>query len=296
MQAINWIDKPERTRERIVMTQEELHVPGLRLFGKHSTKKAIPALLPHYHRDCFEFAYLANGSAHFSIEGRSYNLTGGDMFVSCPNQVHDTEAIPISLHTMYWFQLEISDPDRFLFLNRDVAESLISRLSAMPVHVVKVDESATNAVFARVLKLLRDGNRAEREEGAVTLVSLLMHMLNNAEKMQFKLTPDIGRAVNYILDHAEDLITLGLLAEIAMLSESRFKQKFSQEMGMPPREYINHEKVRLARTMLMEGLSVTDVAMNLGFSSSNYFSMVFKRYNRFTPSEYVKMKKSEYRK
>ena len=39
----------------------------------------------------------------------------------------------------------------------------------------------------------------------------------------------------------------------------------------------------------MEGMTVTDIAMLLGFTTSGYFSTVFKKYTLYTPMEYVKM-------
>ncbi len=47
-----------------------------------------------------------------------------------------------------------------------------------------------------------------------------------------------------------------------------------------------------AKELLLAGCSVTETAMQLGFSSSNYFSGVFKKYVFRTPSEYMREKRS----
>jgi len=78
------------------------------------------------------------------------------------------------------------------------------------------------------------------------------------------------------------------LARIANMSVSSFKQKFKSQMGLPPREYINAERIRAAGAMLQEGFSVVDTAMELGFSSSNYFAVVFRRHQGCSPREYVR--------
>lgn len=58
-------------------------------------------------------------------------------------------------------------------------------------------------------------------------------------------------------------------------------------MGITPREYINSLKVEYAKNMLLdENYNITDVAFDLNFSSSNYFSSVFKQFTGFTPSQY----------
>ena len=59
------------------------------------------------------------------------------------------------------------------------------------------------------------------------------------------------------------------------------------EMGTSPRDFVNFHKVEAAKNLLLEGHSVTDVAMELSFSSSNYFSSVFRRYTSFSPTQYA---------
>ena len=38
-------------------------------------------------------------------------------------------------------------------------------------------------------------------------------------------------------------------------------------------------------------MSVTDIAMLLGFTTSSYFSTVFKKYTLYTPTEYLEKEK-----
>lgn len=63
-------------------------------------------------------------------------------------------------------------------------------------------------------------------------------------------------------------------------------------MGISPRNFINQQKIDLSKTMLLDGHTVTDVAMALGFSSSSYFAYAFKKFTTFTPTEFVQMHKS----
>ena len=55
---------------------------------------------------------------------------------------------------------------------------------------------------------------------------------------------------------------------------------------MTPREYINQLKIREAKRMLQKGESITRTAQELGFGSSQYFAVVFKKITLYTPSEY----------
>ena len=74
------------------------------------------------------------------------------------------------------------------------------------------------------------------------------------------------------------------LARLVRLSPSRFKVRFLEEVGLPPREYVLRHKLGLAEQRLRRGESVTSVAHELGFSSSQYFATVFRRFAGHAPS------------
>ena len=291
--AINWVDQAENANGRVVFTQQELNIPGIRMFGKHHTQKAIPALQKHYHENCFEFTYISKGSIHFSVNDKGYNLSGGDLFIVNPNEVHDTDAHPMSLHSMFWVQLDVSDPKRFLFLAEDVAVSLIARLTTLGMRVVQLDEDKAHSILSQVFSNLCSPSQHQRDMGAILLIYFLYFVIESAFRLRFNLQPDIGRVANHILDHLSEELTMEGLARIANMSVSHFKQKFKSQMGLPPREFINAERVRAAEGMLLEGFSVVDTAMELGFSSSNYFAVVFRRHLGCSPSEFIKNKKQQ---
>ncbi len=94
MHALEWTDKYYEDDERLVLTQPEIHIPGIRVLGRHVQSQALPALRPHYHKDCFEFTYIAKGKISFFTGGREYLLSGGDFFVSRPNEVHSSGGNP----------------------------------------------------------------------------------------------------------------------------------------------------------------------------------------------------------
>ena len=74
---------------------------------------------------------------------------------------------------------------------------------------------------------------------------------------------------------------------MAHLSEGRFKTNFRLYTGLPPREYILRQKIKCAKRLLKEeSLSITQISYQLGFSSSQYFSTVFKRFTTLSPIDY----------
>ncbi|MGH8019657.1 MAG: helix-turn-helix transcriptional regulator [Opitutaceae bacterium] len=101
------------------------------------------------------------------------------------------------------------------------------------------------------------------------------------------ISPRIQRSLEYIAAHVSDALNVPGLARHIGLSESRFKARFRHEAGLPPGEYIARVKIAAACEALRQpGCKVTELAHALGFSSSQYFATVFRRFSGMTPSEF----------
>ena len=285
-EPFDWQDHYEYAKERQIYTDKEHGIPGLKMIGFHNTTHAISPLPPHYHSGSFEFTYLVQGNLQFAVGAKSYHLSGGDVYITEPDEVHDTGTQPMFPHQMYWFQLDIRDPSHFLFLDPDVAKTIIDRLYQLPHRVVSMKGTLLPQISS-IISNAASGSELDRIQAGISLGSLLCRILKQAETTTFRITPDIGRATEYIMDHISEEISMEDLAKVTLLSVSRFKQKFKAQIGISPRNYINFQKIEAAKIMLQEGHSATDTAMELNFSNSNYFSAVFRRYTLRSPTEYI---------
>ena len=290
--AINWKDDYYVSKERIVLTNQEIGVPGIRLLATHKIQNAILPLLPHYHEDAFEFTLIVKGSMSFYTNEKEYNVPGGSVFVSFPNEIHSTNDVPISLNQQYWIQVDISDPRKFLFLKEEVARDLIRDLQGIDRHIIAASNREVRRSIEKAFQFcLMPGH--QRQVAAYLLI-FLEFLLAASREPRYHSSPDIERAVLYIKDHITEELSLDDLARISNLSTSQFKQKFRHVVGISPRDYINKNKIDYSKKLLTEGHSVTDVAMDLSFNTSSYFSTVFKKYTMKTPHQYLSdHKKSE---
>lgn len=287
--AINWHDQYTLTKERIIYTQEQHHVPGIHALARHTMKDSIPSLKWHYHENSFEFTISTKGAFSFSTQTSSYRFSGGDVFIAFPDEIHGTNNIPVSVGEIYWFQLDISNPKEFLFMNEDTAIHMIESLQALPHHVVQANAEEMRPLIQQAFYLAQ---RNEEPEFIASYLQLFLHLLiHSANNEKFALSPDIGRTLNYILDNITEELSLEELAALANLSCSQYKQKFKKQLGISPRHFINQQKIEYSKLLLLEGISVTDIAMLLGFTTSSYFSTVFKKYTLYTPTEYLESQK-----
>ncbi|MEG0911614.1 MAG: AraC family transcriptional regulator [Ruthenibacterium sp.] len=293
MQAIPWHDYATNTKERTIYTAPQLGIQGLRMFGHHCANHAIPALPLHYHENSFEFTYIAKGNLRFAVNDQSVQMSGGDLMLTFPNEAHDTGSIPMSLHKMYWFQLETETAESLFDLNQEATRDLCAQLHMLSTHIIKMDEQASTQTLETVFKLLAMPDALSHRQAGTLLLFFIYRVIANAQRVDFRLTPDIGRAANYALDHLQENLSLETLAQVSLLSVSRFKQKFKAQMGTSPREFINFQKIEMAKTILLENHNVTETAMQLGFSSSDYFATVFRHFTNYSPTQYIALSENK---
>jgi AraC family transcriptional regulator len=82
-------------------------------------------------------------------------------------------------------------------------------------------------------------------------------------------------------------LSLVALAESVRLSPRHFARAFKQSFGQPPHRYHLARRVERAKVLLGRGeLSVTEIAVSLGFADTSAFSTTFRRFSGGTPRDY----------
>ena len=71
------------------------------------------------------------------------------------------------------------------------------------------------------------------------------------------------------------------------MSDDYLTYCFRQELGMTPIAYLNRYRVTQAKRLLKEtDKTITEIALDVGFSDSGYFSRVFRKEVGMSPDAY----------
>lgn len=93
----------------------------------------------------------------------------------------------------------------------------------------------------------------------------------------------------YISEHYNEDITLSTAAKMAYLEKTYFSKRFKLLTGFGFQEYLLQTRILAAEKLLLETKqSISKIAESCGFSCSNYFGDVFRRYKGISPTEYRK--------
>lgn len=98
----------------------------------------------------------------------------------------------------------------------------------------------------------------------------------------------IRPAVEYIhREYTHKPINIGELSDLCGITPEYFRKIFKTYYGTPPVKYINKLKISHAKELLESGMySVTEAALQSGYTDMSYFSREFKKEAGICPKDY----------
>ncbi|HJO10189.1 MAG TPA: helix-turn-helix transcriptional regulator, partial [Verrucomicrobiota bacterium] len=97
----------------------------------------------------------------------------------------------------------------------------------------------------------------------------------------------VDTAIDYMRANLSETLSIDQLVKHIGYGRSRFFDLFRANTGMTPNDYMRRLRLEVARRLLVKtSRPVTEIAFEVGFNSSQYFSTVFLQYTGLTPSSF----------
>jgi len=229
-------------------------------------------------RDCFCLVACVNTTAIVSVGASSLTLSDGSSVVLPPApgralSVDNPQAQ--SFVGVLFFELSPQEP------LQGIAKLLTLKTGPEPPGGGRNFFNAINAQFASgsVFRL-----QAAAHQTAAFLYSLVEESLGEAQENRGHV--HIEKALGLMHLNADSTMSLRDISSSLRLSEAYFIRLFKKNMHMPPMKYFARLKSHNAALLLMQGLTVKEVAGRLGFYSEAHFSKQFKQYMGVPPKNY----------
>ena len=109
------------------------------------------------------------------------------------------------------------------------------------------------------------------------------------ESRDIKNSKVLSDALSYIREHYRENLTLDLVSKNVYISSYYLSHLFKEELDITFVEYLTKIRIEMAKKRLKnQDLSIMDIASEVGYDDSSYFSKVFKRNTGLSPSQYRK--------
>ncbi|MBN1580614.1 MAG: substrate-binding domain-containing protein [Anaerolineae bacterium] len=137
---------------------------------------------------------------------------------------------------------------------------------------------------------LNRGVTSVLEKGLLSTEETLVHIeaaLEQNRELGSDARQIARRAMAFIHTHYTEPISRADVAFDIGVSERHLARCFKEEVGLTVGVYLNRYRVRQAKHLLQaSNKSITEVAIEIGFSSNSYFSQVFRQETGLSPSTF----------
>lgn len=138
----------------------------------------------------------------------------------------------------------------------------------------------------------RGGNRAMAFAYFIQLIVTLSRLYESSTHMDNLVISRLARVFTYMEQHVASAVSLEKLMDISGMSASTLNRAFKRATRFSPIEY--HLRLRIShacRRLETSPRSITEIAYDLGFSDSNYFTRQFSKIVGIPPGIYRKNRK-----
>ncbi|MFA9376192.1 MAG: AraC family transcriptional regulator [Lachnotalea sp.] len=246
----------------------------------------------HFH-PYYEIYYLSSGKRKIFVNDTLYTLNRGDVLFIHKNMLHRTTYISNETHER--FALNFSDKYLLPLLvntsKQDLLDCFKSPLISIQVNRRNYIEDLFKKIIDESVNLDEFSDHLLNNYFQELIIFLIRYQINYAQlTIPTTMTDEVIQSTaKYIRCNYTLAITLEMAASHASMSSTYFSKKFKKVTGFGFKEYLC--KIRLveaSKRLLETNDSITTIAFECGFSDSNYFGDVFKKWKGISPLQYRK--------
>ena len=248
------------------------------------------------HDTIFENIASSNGvfTSHFH-DTYTIGLTHNGMFESFVHGRKTSFAYQYATRIINPGEVHYGDSHAWQYTNFYPSVELLSNLYEQMYGESKMVIFEKHIINDRVLyQLLRQFfhsvyDKEEAMSSEIKLMEALAYLITHYDHKTVphpftcKAKKSISMVVEYIHENLENEILLDQLSTTAMLSKYHFVRLFKDHMGITPHQYILSERIYKAKSLVLEGASLTHAALQAGFSDQSHFIRNFRKIYGYSP-------------
>ncbi|HEX6033616.1 MAG TPA: AraC family transcriptional regulator [Anaerolineales bacterium] len=239
---------------------------------------------PRHSHDYYVISLIARGRQSFTHKGTKYRTPAGGLILINPGVVHTGEAADTQ-----GFELRALYPP-LPFMEAAAYELTGHRTLPFFKDVLVEHPWATSHVSSLHQALLEGAGMLESQSRLLWVTAQLIKRYADMGSREGHLGREkhaIRQARQYIEDHFAENVSLQALAQHVSLSPYYLLRAFRAGVGMPPYAYLESVRIRHTQRLIKAGLSLAEVAAEVGFSSQSHMTRQFKKIIGVTPGQYA---------
>ena len=243
----------------------------------HSAKKIDKTASFSYHtHDRCEIIFIMKGDMRYEAEGKSYDLTVGDLIFTPPSVFHAVLPKSATLYERYDIILD---------------EKMINKgiLDRIPKDQGVFKCGANERIFDLFSKLDFYYDKYTEEEYGNLAFNIAEEVIYNLVLMDTYsqlgvVNPLIDKAIAYINRNLVNIQSVEEISDSLYITKSHLHHLFAKYLRMTPAKYILSKRLLKSQKMIYRGAKPTEVFSECGFNDYATFFRNYKKYFGYSPS------------
>lgn len=251
--------------------------------------------------------FIRHGKCVISTGGEQYDLEAGDVFfipaetsykrTPCGETKCTMTYVHFVTNTAFFEQDRESVYERIENLSANEPAFLENKTIYLERKSTPVKSESINRCVSEISSALSHRNISSTLKASAMLSEILVSLSEQAlsdmgSKKRIhnrkKVPQNLKKAIDYIMQHYSERITLDMLASHCAVSKQQMIRYFKAAYGMTPNNYITEYKLSRAKELLYNCplMTINEISARLGFDNQHYFSRVFVKFCGETPSDF----------
>lgn len=253
----------------------------------------------HFANDFYCITIKKGSNGNFKYGQRDYDFDEGMMTFTKPGQLFSVTSVNDNPVTGYMlvFKIDLIRPyplgkniDTYGFFSYSIAEAL---------HLSEREDAIISSLLQQMQQELKNNIDHHSQDVLVSHIDLLLNYSNRFYNRQFITRKTVNNDLLTKLEHilkdyfiAEKSLTEGLPTVRFVASELGVSPNYLSDLlrnitGKNAQQYIQDHLIEKAKELLStSGMTVSEIAYQLGFGYSQSFSKLFKKITSQTPLQY----------
>lgn len=271
------------------MEKLDFDILGISYLNEDSVKRSPRVIMNNY-----KILVMLQGSAGIHMGKNVYYTKQGDCVLFAPGSL---------------YHAEIMGKERCKFLSINFSFSTAAQQKSfsdtLGLKDVAIYPEAISEISVNTFYYVMNEAIEEREGHYLSVLLLLQRLValaiyngqNNILKNDVKLFSDseeklVMQCHNYVINNPALAVTVEDLCNICNVSQSYLYKSFKSVLDMSCKEFITSTKLEMsARALMQTNKSISQIALENGFSNGYRFSNIFKKNYGLSPSAYRKLGK-----
>lgn len=268
-------------------------VDGVQLFRVTEPIRCAPAVYEP------SLVAIVSGAKEAILDGER-NLYGSSQYMCCslslPVEAGTPEASPenpllgvyIALNTRMMTQLALEMENVAAAARAPVGEAF-----PPAVALAGWDDAFTDALL-RLLQICSSAtDTAILGEGRLRELyyAVLKGEAGDSARRAFGVGNEMARAIEYISSRLDETISIEDIVSRLGMSRAVFHRRFKQATRMSPIQFVKAMRLNRAAVKMVDGMTVSEAALSVGYESSSQFSREFKRLYGQSPRQWSQSKR-----